>query len=150
MTGSELLWASFAVGIAAMLVVDLGILQKKAHAVSMREAGAWVLVWLTLAMAFAAAIGPMEGARPAMIALAGYLLEQSLSVDNMFVFIMIFSYFAVEREYQPRILHWGILGAIVLRFIFIFAGVGLIRRFDWMFYVFGAMLLFTGAKMALQ
>lgn len=148
--GSPWLLATFAGVILGMMALDLGLLQKKAHTVSFREAALWCLSWLTLAMLFAGAIWRADGSGRALQFLAGYLLELSLSIDNMFVFVMIFHYFAIESVYQSRVLHWGILGAIVMRFLFIFAGISLINAFHWMIYVFGLLLIFTGLKMAFQ
>lgn len=130
-----------------MLAVDLGLLQKKAHPMRMREAGIMTSLWVLLALGFGGSIAWAYGRDKAMQFLAGYILEQSLSVDNLFVFILIFHYFRVPAEHQPRILHWGIVGAIVMRFIFLFAGVSLLHSFEFMFYVFGAILVWTGGKM---
>ncbi|MEK7859413.1 MAG: TerC family protein [Elusimicrobiota bacterium] len=144
------LWLIFGGIVTTVLVIDLGFLHKKAHAVSFKEAGFWSLLWFTLALAFSLVVWRMQGQEKALQFLAGYLLEESLSVDNMFVFVMIFHYFGIPPSHQSRVLHWGILGAIVLRFFFIFIGVSLIETFAWMIYVFGALLLFTGVKMLFQ
>jgi tellurite resistance protein TerC len=144
------LWLLFAAVVGTVMVVDLGLLQKKAHAMSVKQAAAMTALWVLLAVAFAGVIAATEGRDKAMQFMAGYILEQSLSVDNLFVFILIFHYFAVRAEHQPRILHWGILGAIVMRFAFIFAGVSLVNSSKAMFYVFGALLLWTGGKMFLS
>ncbi|MBI5629931.1 MAG: TerC family protein [Elusimicrobia bacterium] len=144
------LWIGFALVILGMMAVDLGLFQRRAHVISMREAGLWCLIWAALAGAFAVCVHYRLGHEKALQFVAGYLLEQSLSVDNMFVFVMIFSYFSISPMYQSRILHWGILGAIAMRFFFIFVGVSLIRTFHWMIYVFGILLVFTGLKMAFQ
>ena len=144
------LWLIFGGIVTTALVIDLGFLHKKAHAVSFKEAGFWSLLWFTLALAFSLVVWRMQGQEKALQFLAGYLLEESLSVDNMFVFVMIFHYFGIPPSHQSRVLHWGILGAIVLRFFFIFIGVSLIETFAWMIYVFGALLLFTGVKMLFQ
>ncbi len=142
------LWIGFALIIGLMLVLDLGLAQRKAHVVSFKEAAAWSLGWFVVAMLFNAAVYQMRGAVAAKQFFAGYLLELSLSVDNLFVFIMVFGYFGVGPLLQPRVLHWGILGAQIMRMLFIWAGVALIQTFSWMIYVFGAMLIYTGAKMA--
>ncbi len=144
------LWAGFVVVMGVMLVVDLGLLQKKARAMSVRQAAIMVAVWWALAGAFALAVYVVYGHDKAFQFVSAYILEQSLSVDNLFVFILVFAFFGIGADNQPRILMWGILGAIVMRFIFIFAGVSLLTAFNWMFYVFGAVLVFTGAKMALS
>jgi len=141
------LWAGFVLLVATMLAVDLGVLQKKAHAMRMREAGIMTALWVFLAVVFGGIIYWAYGHDKAMQFFAGYILEKSLSVDNLFVFILIFHYFRIPAEYQPRILHWGILGAIVMRFIFLSAGISLLQRFSFLFYVFGAVLVWTGGKM---
>ena len=142
------LWVLFAVVIAAMLYVDLFVANRKSHAVSLREAGGWVAVWVGAALIFCAAIHFLLGKQKSLEFLTGYVLEESLSVDNLFVFIMIFEYFRIPRTYQPRVLKWGIIGAIVMRAVFIMAGIGLFRAFDWVIYVFGALLIFTAVKLA--
>jgi tellurite resistance protein TerC len=144
------LWILFGLIISTVMIIDLGVLQKRAHTISFKESALWSSLWVTLAMAFAGAVWSVKGREMALQFVAGYLLEESLSVDNMFVFVMIFQYFAIPPQFQSRILHWGILGAIVMRFFFIFIGVSLINAFHWMIYVFGALLLFTGLKMAFQ
>ncbi|BDG59994.1 TerC family protein [Caldinitratiruptor microaerophilus] len=143
------LWVPFTIMIVTALAVDLGVLNRKAHRPSTREAGLWVLVWVALALAFNVFVYFWEGPERALEFLAGYLIEYSLSVDNLFVFIMIFSYFQVAPEYQHRVLFWGILGAVVIRGIFVAAGAALFEAFHWIPYVFGAFLVYTGAKMAL-
>ncbi|MEK7383940.1 MAG: TerC family protein [Elusimicrobiota bacterium] len=144
------LWAGFVLVMGTMLAVALGVLQKKAHPMRMREAAVMTSLWVLLATCFGVVIFWAHGHDKAMQFFAGYILEQSLSVDNLFVFILIFHYFRVPPEYQPRILHWGILGAIVMRFFFLFAGLSLLQRFSFMFYVFGGILLWTGGKMLLS
>ncbi|MBI3289639.1 MAG: TerC family protein [Elusimicrobia bacterium] len=141
------LWAGFVVVMSVMMALDLGILQKKAHVMSVREAGIMVGLWWSLAFAFALAVYFVYGHDKALQFLSAYILEQSLSVDNLFVFILVFAFFNIAPENQPRILHWGILGAIVMRFIFIFAGISLLKASHLMFYVFGAILVWTGGKM---
>ena len=148
MTDRNELWLGFAVVMAVIFIIDMGLFSRKSHEVKFREALAWTLTWVALACAFNVWIYVTMGQEKALEFLAGYLIEESLSVDNLFVFIMIFSYFHISRVHQPKILKWGILGALVMRGIFIFAGIGLIEKFHWMTYLFGGVLLFTGAKMA--
>ncbi len=129
------------------MVLDLGILQKKAHVMTVRQAAVMVAVWWGLAAAFALAVYFVYGHDKAFQFVSAYILEQSLSVDNLFVFILVFTFFDIAPANQPRILHWGILGAIAMRFVFIFAGLSLLKASHLMFYVFGAILVFTGGKM---
>jgi len=145
-----LLWIAFNAFVLGMLAVDLGIFHRKAHSVSIKEATAWSAVWIALAMIFNLGIYYAWGQEKALEFLTGYVIEKSLSVDNLFVFLMIFQYFATPAEYQHRVLFWGILGALVLRAIFIATGSALISNFHWMIYVFGAFLVVTGIKMYLQ
>ena len=142
------LWAWFAVlgVILAMLAVDL-FAHRRAHVVSVREAAVWSAVWVTLGLGFGAVVWRVYGAQAGGEYLAGYLIEKSLAVDNVFVFALIFTYFAVPREYQHRVLFYGVLGALVFRAVFIAGGVVLIERFSWVLYVFGAFLVYTGWKM---
>lgn len=142
-----LMWSIFALLITVMLVIDLG-LNRRSHTVSLREALTWSAVWIGLALAFNAGIWYVMGSGKAMEFLTGYIIEKALSVDNLFVFIMIFSYFGIRGHHQARILKWGIIGALVMRGIFIFAGIEMLERFHWLFYVFGAILLVTAFKMA--
>ena len=148
MTARIELWAIFGVAITAMMYLDLFVLNKKAHAVRVKEALAWSAIWIGAALLFCAGIYFMLGRKEALEFLTGYVIEKSLSVDNLFVFIMIFEYFRIPPLYQPRVLKWGILGAIVMRALFITVGVGLFKAFDWIIYVFGAMLIFTAVKLA--
>ncbi|MEK7388101.1 MAG: TerC family protein [Elusimicrobiota bacterium] len=141
------LWAGFVLVMGVMLAFDLGVLQKKAHSMRVREAAIMVAFWWALALAFCAAVYFVYGQDKAFQFLAAYILEQSLSVDNLFVFILVFSFFNIEPDNQPRVLHWGILGAIAMRFIFIFAGISLLASSHLMFYLFGAILVWTGGKM---
>jgi tellurite resistance protein TerC len=141
------LWAAFIVGIVILLALDMGVLHRKAHTMKFREAVIWSIVWVTLAMAFAAGVFYTKGRIKGMEFLAGYVIELSLSVDNVFLFIVIFKYFSVPAKYQHRILFWGILSAVVLRGVMILAGTALIKQFHWITYVFGAFLLFTAWKM---
>lgn len=142
-------WVAFFVFIAAMLALDLGVLQRKAHAVSMKEAIAWCIVWVTLAMSFGGVIWWWRGGELGQQFIAAYLIELCLSVDNVFVFILVFAYFKVAPQYQHRVLFWGIIGAVVMRAVFILVGVSVIARFHWVLYLFGAFLVYTGIKMAL-
>jgi len=150
------MWAGFIAFVIAMLALDLFVFGgKKAHRVSVKEALAWVIAWICLALAFAGLLwwylndtqGAVVAQRKTLEFLAGYLIEQSLSIDNMFVFVMIFGYFAVPPELQRRVLLYGVLGAIVMRASMILAGVWLVSQFAWILYVFGAFLVFTGIKM---
>ncbi|HEM8557805.1 TPA: TerC family protein [Citrobacter koseri] len=156
--GTPLLWGGFAVVVVIMLAIDLLLQGRRGvHTMSMKQAAAWSLVWVTLSLLFNAAfwwyLAETQGravADPLALAfLTGYLIEKSLAVDNVFVWLMLFSYFSVPPALQRRVLVYGVLGAIVLRTIMIFAGSWLIAQFDWILYLFGAFLLFTGVKMAL-
>ncbi len=149
-SGRIFLWIGFNTFVLALLALDLGIFHRKAHSVSLKEATAWSFVWVSLAMVFNLGIYSAWGAEKALEFFTGYVIEKSLSVDNLFIFLMIFQYFSTPKEYQHRVLFWGILGALVLRASFIAAGSALIDRFHWMIYVFGAFLIFTGIKMFLQ
>jgi tellurite resistance protein TerC len=146
-------WAGFLAFVALMLALDLGVFNRKAHVVSLKEALAWCAVWFGLAMAFnllvALKMPDTATSKPALEFFTGYIVEMCLSVDNVFVFIVIFQYFRVEPKHQHRVLFWGILGAVVMRAVFIFAGISLINRFHWIIYVFGAFLVYTGIKLAL-
>jgi tellurite resistance protein TerC len=139
-------WAAVLAVILAMLMVDL-LAHRTAHVVSVREAAAWSAIWVTLGLAFGAVIWWAYGAQAGGEYYAGYLIEKSLAVDNVFVFALIFTYFAVPREYQHRVLFYGVLGALVFRAIFIAGGAILIEQFAWVLYLFGAFLVFTGWKM---
>lgn len=143
-------WIGFNLFVLAMLAVDLGLFHRTAHRVKMSEAAIWTAVWVTLAIVFGLGVHHFIGPRAGLEYFTGYLIEKALSVDNIFVFVVIFSYFKVPPEYQHRVLFWGILGALIMRGIMIAAGVVLIREFAWILYVFGAFLVFTGIKMALQ
>src|SRR5512138_209498 len=133
-----------------MLALDLGIFHRRAHVVTAKEAGKWVGIWMSLALLFAAGIYIWSSGENAFLFLTGYLIEQSLSVDNIFVIVLIFSYFRIPPKYEHRVLFWGILGALVMRAIFIGFGSLLIQRMSWIMYVFGAFLIFTGIKMAFK
>jgi len=145
--GSPLFWTLFLVGVAAILVLDLGVLNRKAHAVRPREAALWTVFCVTLAGLFALWLAWRFGARPALEFTTGYLIEYALSVDNLFVFLVVFGYFRVPAEFQHRVLFWGILGALVLRALFILTGAALLARFHWMIFVFGAFLVVTGVRL---
>jgi tellurite resistance protein TerC len=143
-------WVGFHVFVFIMLALDLGVFNKHTHKISVKEASVWTVVWITLALLFNLFIYFEFGKIKALEFLTGYVIEYSLSVDNIFVFILIFSYFAVKDEYQHKVLFWGIMGALVMRGIFIFAGVALISRFHWIVIIFGGFLVFTGIKMLFQ
>ncbi len=147
MSKQGLLWIVFAGVIGIMLALDLGIFRRKVREVKMKEALIWSAVWIGLAFCFNAVIFFLRGPDTALKFLTGYLLEESLSVDNLFVFLLIFSYFRVEGAYQHRVLFWGILGAVVMRGLFIGAGITMIHRFHGIIYVFGAFLVWTGYKL---
>jgi TerC family integral membrane protein len=145
--GTPLLWATFSILIFVVLAIDLGFFHRKAHEVRFREAISWVVVWVTLALLFAWGVHWKFGSVKALEFLTGYIIEEALSIDNVFVFIVIFAFFRVPKQYQHRILFWGILGALVMRAIFIFAGAALLQRFHWILYVFGGILIVTGIRM---
>jgi tellurite resistance protein TerC len=152
------LWVGFNLFVLALLALDLGVFHRKAHAVSTREAIIWSIVWISLALLFNGAIylfwqqfrpdSPLSNSEAALQFLTGYLIEKALSVDNIFVFVLIFAYFRVPAAYQHRVLFWGILGALLMRGTMILAGAALIKQFHWIIYVFGAFLIFTGIRMA--
>jgi tellurite resistance protein TerC len=144
---SSIFWIGFNIFVLAMLALDLGVFNRKAHEVTVKEALSWSAIWITLALSFNALIYYWFGEQKAIEFLTGYLIEKSLSVDNIFVFVLIFGYFQIPSIYQHKILFWGILGALVMRVIFIFAGVALIERFHWTIYLFGVFLIYTGYKM---
>ena len=143
-------WVVFNIFVLAMLALDLGVFHRKAHVVKTREALVWSAVWIALALAFNVVIYFWRGPEVALEFLTGYLIEKSLSVDNIFVFLMLFSYFSVPPLHQHKVLFWGILGALIMRAIFIATGITLIQKFHWVIYVFGAFLILTGVRMALQ
>lgn len=142
-------WAGFFLFIAAMLALDLGVFHRGSHEVKMKEALIWCVVWATLALSFGGLLWHWKGTELAQQYLAAYLVELCLSIDNVFVFIIIFSYFRVAPRFQHRVLFWGIIGAVVMRAVFILVGVSVIQRFHWVLYFFGAFLIYTGIKMAL-
>ncbi|HVZ78124.1 MAG TPA: TerC family protein [Gemmatimonadaceae bacterium] len=142
-------WIGFIAFILVMLALDLGVFHRDAHVVRPREAAAWTGVWVALALLFAAGLHYFEGAHSALTFLTGYVLEESLSADNIFVIVVIFGYFSVPRQHQHRVLFYGILGALVMRGLFIAVGALLLARFHWILYVFGGMLVITGVRMGL-
>jgi tellurite resistance protein TerC len=147
MTDTLWLWVGFNAFILAMLALDLGVFHRRSHVVTVREALTWTGVWVALALVFNAGLWHFAGGARALEFFTGYVIEKSLSVDNVFVFALLFSYFAVPRRFQHKVLFWGILGALVMRGVMIAAGALLITRFSWIIYVFGAFLLLTGIKM---
>jgi len=150
MQGTSLwLWAGFNLFVLAMLALDLGVFHRKAHTVSIREATVWSAIWVALALVFNLGVWYFRGPDAGVQFLTGYLIEKSLSVDNIFVFALLFGYFAVPALQQHRVLFWGILGALVMRAVFILAGAALLDAFHWIIYVFGGFLVITGLKMAL-
>jgi tellurite resistance protein TerC len=147
-SGTLWLWVGFNLFVLAMLALDLGVFHRKAHAVSLKEASIWSAVWITLAMIFNAGVYLFAGPEPALQFFTGYLIEKSLSVDNIFVFVLLFTFFKVPAPYQHRVLFWGILGALIMRGTLIGLGVVLLETFHWIIYLFGAFLIFTGIRMA--
>ncbi len=143
-------WIGFGIFVLAMLALDLGVFHRKAHVIKTREAILWTIFWIGLAMVFNVILYFWLGPQPALEFLTGYLIEKSLSVDNIFVFLLIFTYFKVPREYEHRVLFFGILGALVMRLAFIAAGVTLIERFHFVIYIFGAILIITSVRIALE
>ncbi|HWP85913.1 MAG TPA: TerC family protein [Terriglobia bacterium] len=145
--GTPWLWVGFTIFVLLMLALDLGVFHRKAHAVGHREALIWTIVWIGLALAFNVWIYLEYGSRAGTEFFTGYVIEKSLSVDNIFVFVLIFRYFAVPGALQHRVLFWGILGALIMRAVFILLGAVLLQRFEWIIYVFGSFLVYTGFKM---
>jgi tellurite resistance protein TerC len=145
-----LFWILFNLFVLGMLVLDLGFLQRPGRAVKFREALAWSVTWILLACAFAVLVSFRYGHATAVEFVTGYVIELSLSVDNLFVFLLIFRYFRVAPDHQHKVLFWGIVGALVMRGVFIVLGIGLIRRFHWITYIFGAFLIYTGIKLLRQ
>ena len=150
MEHSLTLWIIFNVFIVAMLIVDLMVFNRKEHEISIKESLIWTGVWILLACIFGVGLYFYMDPTSSLDFFTGYLIEKSLSVDNIFVFILVFSYFGVPAKYQHKVLFWGIFGALVFRFVFIFLGVALIERFEWIIYIFGAFLVYTGIKMAFE
>ncbi len=150
MSEKLILWVGFSVFVLAMLMLDLLVFNKKNHEIKIKEALLWSAMWISLALLFNFGVYEWFGKVKAMEFLTAYVIEKSLSVDNLFVFIMIFSFFKVKPEFQHKVLFWGILGALILRIIFIIAGIQLIHTFHWIIYVFGAFLIYTGAKIPFE
>lgn len=144
------LWVGFSVFILTMLSLDLGLFNRKAHTIKYREAWIWSVAWVTLASIFAGLVFYYRGGTSGLDFVFGYLIELSLSVDNLFVFLLIFSYFKVPAKFQHRVLFWGVMGALIMRLTMIFIGAALIERFHWIIYIFGAFLVYTGIKMFKQ
>ena len=147
---SPWIWLGFIVFVLAMLALDLGVFHRQARVVTLRESLAWTAVWVALALLFNAGVWHYAGSPKALEFFTGYLIEKSLSVDNIFVFALLFSYFAVPLKYQHKLLFWGILGALMMRAVMIGTGVALITRFSWIIYIFGAFLILTGIKMIVK
>ncbi len=141
-------WILFNLFVIGLLVLDLSVFHRKAHEVSLKEALIWSVVWIALALMFNVGVYFVGGSEPALQFFTGYLIEKSLSVDNIFVFVLLFSYFGVAPAYQHRVLFWGIIGALVMRGALIAVGSALLERFSWVIYIFGAFLIFTGIRMA--
>lgn len=150
MNHSAWLWAAFNVFVLFMLILDLRVFHKRAHEVKIKEALLWSAFWVVLSLLFNVGVYLFEGSEVALQFFTSYIIEKSLSVDNLFVFLLIFSYFKVPAKYQHKVLFWGIVGALLMRGLLIFVGVTLISRFHWILYIFGAFLVFTGIKMAFQ
>jgi tellurite resistance protein TerC len=148
--GSPLAWAGFLIFVLAMLALDLGVFHRRAHAPSVKEAAAWSAVWITLAGVFNVGVYALYGGERALEFTTGYLLEKALAIDNIFVFVIIFSTFAVPLASQHRVLFWGVLGALVMRAIFIVVGGAIVQRFHFTLYIFGALLAVTGVKLLIQ
>ncbi len=147
LSGATGLWIGFSLFILTMLALDLGLFNRKAHTIRYREAWIWSGVWVMLAMIFAAIVFHYQGSQRGFEFLTGYIIELSLSVDNLFVFLLIFSYFKVPAKFQHRVLFWGVMGALFMRLTMIFVGAALINKFHWIIYIFGAFLVYTGVKM---
>ncbi|MEJ5370000.1 MAG: TerC family protein [Bryobacteraceae bacterium] len=148
--GTPLLWGAFTLLVLALLALDLGVFHRRVHVIGTREALLWSVFWICLALVFNIGVYFWFGKAHALEFFTGYVIEKALSVDNIFVFVVIFTYFAVPQELHHRVLFWGILGALVLRAAFILAGAALIQTFHWVIYVFGAFLIFTGVKLFLD
>src|SRR5690606_34721628 len=141
------LWIAFHLVVVAALALDLGVFHRRPHAVQVREAAVWSAIWVSLGLAFGAVIYLMRGPELGTQYVMAYVIEKALSVDNLFVFVLVFTYFRVAPEHQHRILFWGVLGAIVMRGVLILGGVALVERFDFILYFFGALLVWSGLKM---
>ncbi|HEX9295519.1 MAG TPA: TerC family protein [Polyangiaceae bacterium] len=147
---TPLVWIGFTIFVLAMLTIDLGVFHRRAHVIRTREALVWTIVWIALALTFNVGIYLWMGSEKGLEFLTGYLIEKALSIDNLFVMMVIFSYFAVPAELQHRVLFWGIVGALLLRAVFILVGAALLQHFHWFIYVFGGILLVTGIRLAFQ
>lgn len=150
MTYDFLLWGGFVAFILGMLILDLKVLHRDHHEIKIGEALFWTVIWIVISLVFNLGIYVFMGAEKALEFLTGYLIEKSLGVDNIFVFILIFSYFKVDVRYQHEVLFWGIMGALIMRAAFIFTGVALVTRLHWVIYIFGSFLVFIGIKMAFE
>lgn len=148
--GSPMLWLTFTSFVLIMLALDLGVFNRKAHEISLREASLWSAVWVGLALVFNYGLYHFHGEERALEFLAGYVIEKSLSIDNIFIFLLVFSSFSVPLKYQHRVLFWGVLGALLMRTIFIMLGATLLERYHWILYVFGIFLILTAIKMILD
>src|SRR5215813_11203540 len=147
MTHTLYFWVGFNIFVALMLVLDLGVLHRNSKVMSMKEAFAWSSFWIGLAGAFAVFVYFWHGGRSALEFVTGYVIEQSMSVDNLFVFLVLFQYFRVPKEHQYKVLFWGIIGALVLRLTFVIVGVSILKRFEFVIYIFGALLIYSGYKL---
>lgn len=143
-------WTAFGLLVGVMLFIDLGLLSRRKSAMTMKSALIWSAVWISTALLFGVGVYFFRGPSDAFRFLAGYLIEEALSVDNLFVFVLIFSYFKVPAPEQRTVLYWGIFGAVVMRALFIWAGIELIERFNWILYIFGGFLIYTGAKLLIK
>ncbi|MBI4231211.1 MAG: TerC family protein [Planctomycetes bacterium] len=150
MIGTPALWIGFTVGVLALLALDLGVINRRTHAIGAREAFGWSCFWIGLALGFNLFLYIRFGKQAGLEFLTGYLIEEALSVDNLFVFVVIFGYFSVPAQFQHRVLFWGILGALVMRAVFILAGTALLHQFHWLIYVFGGFLILTAIKILSQ
>lgn len=150
MSQQVIFWVAFNFFVITMLVLDLGVFHRKSHVIKFKESLVWCAIWISLALLFNVGIYIWDGKKMAIEFLTSYLIELSLSVDNLFVFLLIFSYFRVPAKHQHRVLFWGILGAVIMRAIFIAAGITLIQKFHWIIYIFGGFLIFSGIKLALE
>jgi tellurite resistance protein TerC len=148
--GSPALWTGFVAFVLVMLAIDLGVFHRKAHEVTVKEAAAWSAVWVALAAVFAGGVYLWFGSHRALEFTTGYLIEKALAIDNIFVFVVIFTTFGIPAIYQHRVLFWGVLGALIMRALFIFAGGALLQHFHWTIYLFGGILALTGVKLLLQ
>lgn len=148
--GTPLFWIGFTTFIVAMLAIDLGLFHRQAHEVKFKEALTWSVIWTSLAMGFSILVYYEFGTERALEFITGYVIEWALSVDNIFIFIVIFSYFAVPKSLQHRVLFWGIIGALIMRAVFIFLGTALLQRFHWVIYIFGGILIITAIRLLLQ